>query len=48
MIADHIDDLASVTSTKQACGLLGASRATRYRRTRPPAAGAPGTEVGIV
>jgi putative transposase len=28
-----------VTSTKHACELLGASRATRYRRRRPPVAG---------
>ena len=36
MIDDHIDDLETVTSTNQACALLGASRATRYRRRRPP------------
>ncbi len=41
MIADHLDDLAAATSTKQACALLGASRATRYRRLRPPMAGPP-------
>jgi putative transposase len=41
MIADHFDELAAVTSTKQACSLLGASRATRYRRRRPPTAGPP-------
>ena len=41
MIADHLDDLAAVTSTKQACALLGASRATRYRRLQPPKAGPP-------
>lgn len=37
MIAEHLDDLEAVTSTKRACGLLGASRATIYRRRRPPA-----------
>ena len=36
MIADHLEDLEAVTSTKQACALLGASRATVYRRRRPP------------
>ncbi len=41
MIDEHFDDLAAVTSTSQACGLLGASRATRYRRRRPPVAGPP-------
>ena len=41
MIDAHVDDLAAVTSIKQACGLLGASRATRYRRRRPPGAGPP-------
>ncbi len=41
MIGDHLDDLAAVTSTKQACALLGASRATRYRRLRPPATRSP-------
>ena len=38
MIDEHFDDLEAVTSTKQACALLGASRATLYRRRRPPAA----------
>lgn len=28
-------DLAVLTSTKRACGLLGKSRATHYRRQRP-------------
>jgi putative transposase len=37
----HLDDLAAVTSMKQACALLGASRATRYRRRRPSAQGPP-------
>ena len=36
MIAEHLEDLEAVTSTKQACALLGASRATTYRRRRPP------------
>ena len=35
MIAEHLDDLEMVTSTKGACALLGASRATIYRRRRP-------------
>ena len=41
MIDDHLDDLEAVTSIKRACELLGASRATRYRRRRPPTAGPP-------
>jgi putative transposase len=41
VIDEHFDDLEAVTSTKQACALLGASRATRYRRRRPPVAGPP-------
>lgn len=36
MIAEHLGDLEAVTSTKGACELLGASRATTYRRRRPP------------
>jgi putative transposase len=36
VIAEHVGDLEAVTSTKQACALLGASRATIYRRRRPP------------
>ncbi len=36
MIAEHLEGLEAVTSTKQACNLLGASRATVYRRRRPP------------
>ena len=36
MIAEHVEDLEAVTSTKRACALLGASRATVYRRRRPP------------
>jgi len=38
VIADHLEDLAGMTSTKQACTLLGASRATIYRRRHPPTA----------
>ena len=41
MIEVHFDDLAAATSIKRACHLLGASRATRYRRRRPPVAGPP-------
>jgi putative transposase len=37
VIAEHLDDLEAVTSTSRACVLLGASRATVYRRRRPPA-----------
>ena len=36
MISDHLDRLVEVTSTSEACRLLGASRATLYRRRRPP------------
>ena len=35
MIAEHLDGLEAVTSTKHACALLGASRSTLYRRRRP-------------
>jgi putative transposase len=35
VIAEHLGGLEAVTSTKQACRLLGASRATVYRRRRP-------------
>ena len=35
MINEHLDDLEAVTSTKRACELLGASRATVYRRRSP-------------
>ncbi len=38
MITEHFEDLEAVTSTKEACTLLGASRATVYRRRRPPVA----------
>jgi len=41
VIDEHFDELAAVTSTKEACALLGASRATRYRRRRPPVAAPP-------
>ena len=41
VIDEHFDDLEAVTSTSRACTLLGASRATRYRRRRPPVAGPP-------
>ena len=40
-MAEHFDDLAALTSAKQACALLGASRATIYRRRRRPVAGPP-------
>ena len=39
MIADHLDELTAVTCIKRACELLGASRATRHRRRRPPVCG---------
>ena len=35
MIAPAVDELATLVSTKTACGLLGWSRATHYRTTRP-------------
>jgi putative transposase len=38
VIAEDLAELEAVTSTKQACALLGASRATIYRRRRPPVA----------
>ncbi len=41
MIDEHFDALEAATSTKRACEVLGASRATRYRRRRPPVAGPP-------
>ena len=41
MIEEHFEALAAVTSTSRACELLGASRATRYRRRRPPVLGPP-------
>jgi putative transposase len=36
VIDAHLAGLEAVTSTKRACALLGASRATVYRRRRPP------------
>jgi putative transposase len=39
VIDEHLAALEAVCSIKRACGLLGASRATRYRRRRPPVAG---------
>ena len=46
MIDVHLPDLEAVTSTKRACELLGASRATLYRRRDPakPAAATPRPE----
>ena len=41
MIEVHFEPLEAVTTTKAACDLLGASRATRYRRRRSPVAGPP-------
>ena len=41
MINEHLDTLAAATSMKHACILLGASRATRYRRRQPPLQGPP-------
>jgi len=41
VINEHLDDLEAVTSTKRACELLGASRATLYRRRNPPRRPAP-------
>src|SRR5947199_2159240 len=41
VIDEHFDELVAVTSTKTACALLGASRATRYRRRQPPVLGPP-------
>jgi putative transposase len=38
VIGEHLEDLEAVTSTKRACALLGASRATIYRHRRPPMA----------
>ena len=39
MTAEHLDDLTKATCIKKACALLGASRATRHRRRRPPVCG---------
>jgi putative transposase len=41
MIGAHFGELEAVTSTSAACELLGVSRATCYRRRRPPVAGPP-------
>jgi putative transposase len=41
MIEAHFGELEAMTSTSAACDLLGVSRATRYRRQRPPLAGPP-------
>jgi putative transposase len=41
MIEAHFGELEALTSTSVACDLVGVSRATRYRRRRPPVAGAP-------
>lgn len=41
MVAEALVVLAEVISTKQACELLGASRATLYRRRCPPPFGPP-------
>jgi putative transposase len=43
VIGEHLPDLEAATSTKQACELLGASRATLYRRRNPPPRPAPRT-----
>jgi hypothetical protein len=32
VIGEHLPDLEKATSTKRTCSLLGASRATAYRR----------------
>ena len=39
MIDDNFDDLAKVTCTRRAGGLLGRSRATHYRHRRGPVLG---------
>jgi putative transposase len=41
VIAEHLPDLVEATSTSGACALLGASRASLYRRRRPPVMGPP-------
>jgi len=41
VIDEHLPKLEKVTSTKQACDLLGACRSTVYRRRRPPKHGPP-------
>ena len=41
MIDDHFDDLAKVTCTRRASGLLGRPRATHYRHRQGPVLGPP-------
>ena len=41
MIDDHFDDLANVTCTRRAGGLLGRPRATHYRHRQAPRLGPP-------
>src|SRR3954471_1981525 len=41
MIEAHFGEVEAMTSTSAACDLLGVSRATHYRRHRPPLAGPP-------
>jgi putative transposase len=41
VIDEHFTELVEVTSTAQACSLLGKARATHYRRRRPPVLGPP-------
>lgn len=41
MIDDHFDDLANVTCTRRAAGLMGRPRATHYRHRQPPRLGPP-------
>ena len=41
MIDTHLAELTALTSTKQACALLGQPRATHYRHCRPPKLGPP-------
>jgi putative transposase len=41
VIDDHFDDLAKVTCTRQAAGLLGRPRATHYRHLKGPRLGPP-------
>ena len=41
MIGGYLEDLVVVTSSVEACRLLGMSRATRHRRTLPPMHGPP-------
>jgi putative transposase len=41
VIGVYLDDLTALTSTTEACALLGQARATHYRRCRPPKLGPP-------